>query len=96
MGREGFVDYRHPVQGWSMPLPVEDVENAPEVFYVRNARLERVDIPALDPLEALSLVVARALCKPALWDGLRSDERETWMARGRIAVDALAEAGAFK
>lgn len=93
------MTYRHPVQGWTIPLPVEDTENAPEVFYVKGARLERADLQEPRREEALALLVGRALQRagqPGAWELLRTDERETWLARGRIAVEALQENGALQ
>ena len=90
------MDYRHPVQGWVMPLPVEDVQNPPEVFYVKGARLERADLQPAPREDALALIVARALqreCEPGVWDLLPDHSRTLWLMRGRVAVDALLAEG---
>ena len=95
---ERFVDYRHPVQGWTMPLPVEDVQNPPEVFFVKGARLERADLEPPTREAALTLVVARALqreCEPGAWDVLPEHTRALWLMRGGVAVEALRAEGAL-
>lgn len=94
---QGFVEYRHPVQGWTMPLPVDDTADAPEVFFVKGARLERADLEPPTREAALNLVVARALqreCEPGSWDLLPEHSRALWLMRAGIAVDALRAEGA--
>lgn len=92
------MEYRHPVQGWTMALPVEDAADPPEVFYLRGARLERADLqpPAWD--EALVLVGARRLQQeeePGAWDLLPLDRRDHYLARARVIFDAWHDEGAF-
>lgn len=90
------MDYRHPVQGWSMPLPVEDVENPPEVFFVKGARLLRADLSQPSRVDALTMVVAVALqreAQPGVWERLPDHDRALWLMRGRTAVDALMAEG---
>lgn len=92
------MDYRHPVQGWTMPLPVEDVQNPPEVFFVKGARLERADLTPPTRDEALTLVVARALqreCEMGVWDHLPEHTRALWLTRAGVALDALRHEGAL-
>ena len=92
------MDYRHPVQGWTMPLPVEDVQNPPEVFYVKGARLERADLQPPTREDALTLIVARALqreCEPGSWELLPEHSRAVWLMRGGVALEALRREGAL-
>lgn len=92
------MEYRHPVQGWTMPMPVEDVSAPPEVFYVRGARLERADLQAPSREDALTLIVARALqreCEPGSWELLPEHSRALWLLRGGVAVEALRREGAL-
>lgn len=87
---------RHPVQGWTIPLPVEDVASAPEVFFVQGARLERADLTPPSREDALTLVVGRALQReeePGAWDMLPQHRRDYWLSRGRIAVSTLTREG---
>lgn len=90
------MDYRHPVQGWVMPLPVEDAQNPPEVFYVKGARLERADLQPAPREDALALIIARALqreCEPGTWELLPLGRQDVWLGRGRIALGALMAEG---
>lgn len=92
------MEYRHPVQGWRIALPVPNVDDPPEVMFVKGTRMERADVAPPSREDALALVAGRALqrmMEPGAWDLLRSDERELWLARGRTAVEALEAEGAF-
>lgn len=90
------MEYRHPVQGWTMPLPVEDVDRAPEVFYVAGARLERADLLPQSREDALALLVGRTLQReeePGAWEYLPQHRRDYWVGRGRLIVGTLNREG---
>ena len=93
------MEYRHPVQGWTMALPVEDTAAPPEVFYVRGARLERADLAPTPRAAAIVATVARVLQRqeeaPLVWEAMSPWERQPFLDRATEVVDALTDAGAM-